>query len=212
MAEESEPKVALVTGAGRGLGRALALKLAGEGFVLAITARSFEDLEETRRLSGFAPRDALIVLADLGDDDAPEQVFGATLDHFGRLDVLINAAHFTGPTLSLADLEGVDQDRLLAVNLRAPIALARMACRQMRDQYRVSAIINFARIVESPADPVTAAILAFSRAAATELSTDKIRITAITVGLHDISSAAENAMAFIRDSRERYPIAVTLED
>ena len=103
MAEESVPKVALVTGAGRGLGRSVALRLARDGYALALTARSFEELQETRRLSDLAPRDALIVLADLGDEDAPEQVFGAVLDHFGCLDVLINAAQMIVPMPSMSN-------------------------------------------------------------------------------------------------------------
>jgi NAD(P)-dependent dehydrogenase (short-subunit alcohol dehydrogenase family) len=256
MAEESVQKVALVTGAGRGLGRLVALQLARDGYALALTARSFEELQETRRLSDLAPRDALIVLADLGDDDALEQVFGAALDHFGRLDVLINAAHMTVPMPSLSDLEGMNQDRLLMVNLRAPITLAQMAAHQMRKQTTGGTIINFVHSANGACDPVTAAIeaglLAFSETAATAWHTDKIRVAAIKLAsfiaagaqthpqileagcsqpsthtashvmatrvasqvgsVFGFESAAEDAMAFIRASHDRHPIAVTLED
>jgi NAD(P)-dependent dehydrogenase (short-subunit alcohol dehydrogenase family) len=247
MAEKSEPKVALVTGAGWGLGRTIALELTRDGYALALTARSFEELEETRRLTGRAPRDALIVLANLGDNDAPEQVFGATLDHFGRLDALINAARTTVPTLSLEDRESVDQDRLLAVNLRAPITLARMAARQMRKQAAGGTILNFVYAAKGARDPVTAAVdaglFAFSQTAATVWQADQIRVAAIKVAssiaadaqthlqileagcsqpctrtaspirpILDLGSAAEDAMAFIRGSCDRHPIAVTLED
>jgi NAD(P)-dependent dehydrogenase (short-subunit alcohol dehydrogenase family) len=255
MAEESVQKVALVTGAGGGLGRLVALQLARDGYGLALTARSFEELQETRRLSDLAPRDALIVLADLGDDDALEQVFGAALDHFGRLDVLINAAHMTVPMPSLSDLEGMNQDRLLMVNLRAPIGLALMAARQMREKAVGGTIINFVHGANGR-DPVTAAfsagILAFSETAATAWHTDKIRLAAIKLAsfiaagaqtppqileagcsqpsthtpshvmatrmasqvgsVFGFESAAEDAMAFIRASHDRHPIAVTLED
>jgi NAD(P)-dependent dehydrogenase (short-subunit alcohol dehydrogenase family) len=255
MAEESVQKVALVTGAGGGLGRLVALQLARDGYALALTARSFEELQETRRLSDLAPRDALIVLADLGDDDALGQVFGAALDHFGRLDVLINAAHMTVPMPSLSDLEGMNQDRLLMVNLRAPIGLALMAARQMREKAVGGTIINFVHGANGR-DPVTAAfsagILAFSETAATAWHTDQIRVAAINVAtfissgaqthlqileagcsqpctrtpsrvratrtasqvgpVFGFESAAEDAMAFIRASHDRHPIAVTLED
>lgn len=255
MAEESVRKVALVTGAGRGLGRSVALRLARDGYALALTARSFEELQETRRLSDLAPRDALIVLADLCDDDAPEQVFGTALDHFGHLDVLINAAQMTGPMPSLSDLEDMNQDSLPMVNLRAPIGLALMAARQMRKKAVGGTIVNFVHSANG-CDPVTAAIsagiLAFSETAATAWHADQIRVAAIKVAsfiaagaqthpqileagcsqsrtrtpshatatrmasqvgpVCGFESAAEDAMAFVRASHDRHPIAVTPED
>ena len=64
-------KVALVTGAGRGIGRAVAIELARQGFTLCLAARTREQLEETRRLTALAPADSLIVLLDLADDESP---------------------------------------------------------------------------------------------------------------------------------------------
>src|SRR5580704_17829150 len=72
MAGQKSQRVALVTGAGRGIGRATALALAREGYALCLAARSFEELEETRRLSGLEPARSLIVLIDLAGDDSPQ--------------------------------------------------------------------------------------------------------------------------------------------
>jgi 3-oxoacyl-[acyl-carrier protein] reductase len=216
MADEPGPKVALITGAGRGLGRLIALRLATNGYALALAARTFEELEETRRLSGLAARDALILLADLSLDDGPDQIFAATIDHYGRLDVLINAAHASALNSSLLEFAAMDQDRLLAIDLRAPIALTRMAGRRMRKQSTGGTIINFTRGVEGACDPVSAAIdagiLAFSQSAATALQVDQIRITAILVALRGYGSTAEEAMSFIGQSPDRHPIPMNLKD
>ncbi|HTT75561.1 MAG TPA: SDR family oxidoreductase [Candidatus Binataceae bacterium] len=194
----TERRIALITGAGRGLGRAIALKLAGKGFALALTARGFEELAETRRLSGLAAYDALIILADLSLDDAPDQIFGAMIEHYGRLDVLVNAAYANAGNSSLLELEAAEQDRLLAVNLRAPIALARMACQRLRKQAG-GTIVNFVRSNDSPRiNPVTAAIeagiVAFSQAAAGNLLVEQIRIAAIPI-MPFITASAQSCVS-----------------
>src|SRR5271170_5478711 len=116
-------KVALVTGAGRGIGRAIAIALAREGYALCLAARTFEELEETRRLTALEPERSLIVLIDLAAEESPETLVATGLDHFGRLDVLVNNAGWAPARTALHKISGADQDRMLAVNLRAPIAL-----------------------------------------------------------------------------------------
>ncbi|MGA2409847.1 MAG: SDR family oxidoreductase [Candidatus Binataceae bacterium] len=213
MADKAARKVALVTGAGRSAGRAIALKLAGEGFVLALTARTFEELEETRRLSGFQARDALILLADLTLGEAPLDVFGAAMSHFGRLDVLINAAHAVSPSPSLLELEEADQDRVIAVNLRAPIALARLTAQRMRQQSGGGTIINFIRRGGRFApDPITAAadmgIAAFADAATIALRPFKIKAATMVIPPSGFGIAeAAAAMAIIGAEAGDYPLA-----
>ena len=127
-------EVALVTGASRGIGRAVAIELARRGYRLCLAARSREQLEQTRQLTELAPADSLIVLLDLAEEDSPQALIETALDHFGRLDVLINNAGWAPPRSALIKTSSADQDRMIAVNLRAPIALSRLAASRMVEQ------------------------------------------------------------------------------
>jgi pteridine reductase len=118
--------VALVTGAGRGIGRAIALALAREGFSLSLVARTRGELEETRALSGLEPERSLIILADLAHPEAPRAVIDATLDHFGRLDVLVNNASVFHAT-PVGRITARQWDAIVGSNLRAPLFLAQAA-------------------------------------------------------------------------------------
>src|SRR5271155_2231325 len=129
--QKAQQRVALVTGAGRGIGRATALALAREGYALCLAARTFEELEETRRLSGLEPARSLIVLIDLAEENSPQELFDAAFEHFGQIDVLVNNAGWAPPRTPLINTSAAAQDRILAVNLRAPIALARLAAARM---------------------------------------------------------------------------------
>ncbi len=113
------------------------------GYALCLAARTFEELEETRRLTALEPERSLIVLIDLAAEESPETLVATALDHFGRLDVLVNNAGWAPARTPLHKISGADQDRMLAVNLRAPIALTRLAAPPMIAQ-RSGAIVNIA--------------------------------------------------------------------
>lgn len=122
-----QDRVALVTGASRGLGRAVAIAFAREGARLAICARGQEDLEATaadcRRLGA----DVLAVAADVADPADRERLVARTLGRFGRVDVLVNNASTLGPTPLplLADTDPEAFEDVVRVNLTAPFLLAR---------------------------------------------------------------------------------------
>src|SRR5271155_4509768 len=130
-AATSADRVAVVTGAGRGIGRAVALELARAGYSLCLAARSRDELEETRSQSALPVDRALIVLVDLATEDAPDLLIGAALDCYGRIDVLVNNAGWAPARTPLLKMRPVDIDRMIAVNLRAPIALTRLAAAAM---------------------------------------------------------------------------------
>jgi len=94
---------ALVTGAGSGIGRAVALALAAKGYRLALAGRRAEALDETANMAGGDPADLLIVPTDVGNESAVDALFSAISERFGRLDLLFNNAG----TVNIAiDVEG----------------------------------------------------------------------------------------------------------
>jgi len=191
-------KVALVTGAGRGIGRAVAIELARAGFALCLAARTLDELEETRRLTRLAPEHALIVLIDLTAEDGPETLFTTAIDHFGRLDVLVNNAGWGAARTALHKTSTPDLDRMLALNLRAPIALARLAAATMVAQGS-GAIVNIASMAGRTAPPseaiyaaTKAGLIAFSRASFAELRHSGIKVSAVIPGLVDTALIPPN--------------------
>jgi 3-oxoacyl-[acyl-carrier protein] reductase len=194
----SGSKAAIVTGAGRGIGRAAAVALAREGFSVCLAARTREELEETRRATGLPPQRSLIVLIDLADEDAPKALFEAAMEHHGRLDVLVNNAGWAPARTALPRLREDDLDQVLAVNLRAPIALARIAAIQMTRQGS-GTIVNIAssaaRVApqgEAVYAAAKAGLLAFTRAAFADLRQSGIKVAAIVPGLVDTALIPEN--------------------
>jgi NADP-dependent 3-hydroxy acid dehydrogenase YdfG len=195
----SQSRVALITGAGRGIGRAVAVALAHAGYALCLAARTHEQLAETRALTGLEPRLALIVLIDLSESAAPENLIDAAIEHFGRLDVLINNAGFAPPRTPLVKITQADQDRMVAVNLCAPMALARIAAAQMAQQPEGGIIVNIASSAARHASAgetiyaaTKAGLVAFTHSCAAEFRHSRIRTSVIMPGLTDTSFIPHN--------------------
>jgi 3-oxoacyl-[acyl-carrier protein] reductase len=196
--EQHPHPVALITGGGRGIGRAVALALAREGYSLCIAARTREELEETRRLSQLPIERALIVLIDLADEDSVDAVMETVLDCFGRIDVLVNNAGWAPPRTSLTKMRPGDAARILAVNLRAPISFARAAAITMSERGS-GAIINIASSAarnmaagEAVYAASKAGLVAFTHAAFAELGDRGIKVSVIIPGLVDTALIPNN--------------------
>jgi NAD(P)-dependent dehydrogenase (short-subunit alcohol dehydrogenase family) len=119
-------KIALVTGASRGIGRAAALSLAKAGAQVVAVARTQGGLEELddeiRQATG---QSATLVPLDIADGDALDQLGFALHQRFGRLDILVHAAAILGPMTPVAHIEPKHWDRVLATNLTATYRLIR---------------------------------------------------------------------------------------
>ena len=110
-------KVALITGAGRGIGQAIALAYASEGARLALAARSLDQLEETAGRATALGAQASIIRVDVTSQDEVEAMAAETLRRFGRIDVLVNNAGIVGPIGALEDNDVESWVRTIQVNL-----------------------------------------------------------------------------------------------
>ncbi|HEY3417626.1 MAG TPA: SDR family oxidoreductase [Armatimonadota bacterium] len=180
-------QVALITGAGRGIGRAIAVSLARQHLLCVLTARRPDGLAETARLVEEVGGDAITIQADLVEKDVAERIIAETVAHCGRLDILINnAGEFLVKPFAETTLE--EFDRLLAVNLRAPFALAKSALPYL-EASPAGAIINIASAAGKrfyPNQSVYCAskhgLLGLNKVLAAELRARGIRVHAICPG------------------------------
>ncbi len=132
MVGKLEGKVTLITGAGSGIGRAAAVRLAQEGGSLVLVGRREAPLQETAGMLGGT--DALIQSADISDPASVDGVIRATLEKYGRLDVLVNAAGLNVPKRSLADCSIEDYQTVIAADLNGAFYLTRGFLQTMRRQ------------------------------------------------------------------------------
>ena len=125
-------RTALVTGASSGLGRATAIALSAAGADVALVARSAQELESASEEASATGGRTLALPLDLARADDATRAVGQTVEAFGRIDVLINAAGTDAPgPVEELDVEG--WDRTLSVNLRAPFLLSKAAFPHMRE-------------------------------------------------------------------------------
>jgi NAD(P)-dependent dehydrogenase (short-subunit alcohol dehydrogenase family) len=135
-------KVALVTGAGSGIGRACSLALMKAGFTLVLTGRRKENLEDTAK-AGKDFGKSLVVPSDMTDPDSIAALFAKIKSDLGRLDVLFNNAGIGAPAIPLEDLSLAQWQAVVDTNLTAPFLCTQHAFRIMKDQKpRGGRIIN----------------------------------------------------------------------
>jgi len=136
-------RTALVTGAGTGVGRAVALALLKDGYRVALAGRRKEMLEQTATQAGAVAKNALIVPTDVGKPDQVGALFAKIKDGFGRLDVLFNNAGGNAPGVPFEDLPFEKWQSVVDVNLTGMFLCAQAAFRMMKDQVpRGGRIIN----------------------------------------------------------------------
>lgn len=142
---EITAKVALVTGAGTGVGRAVSKALAREGYNLVLTGRRREPLDEVSREITLANPEAqaLVIPADVGDPASIEELFSRVEEEFGRLDLLFNNAGTGAPAVPIDELPVEEWQKVVDANLTGAFLCSRQAFRLMKKQQpRGGRIIN----------------------------------------------------------------------
>ena len=128
-----DDKVALVTGASRTIGKAIAIALAQEGARLVVAARTLETLNDTAEKIRESGTEALVVPTDVRSEEEIENLFKKTMEHYGRLDILVNNAGIFG-SAPIEELSTEIWDDVIATNLRSAFLCSRAAFRIMKAQ------------------------------------------------------------------------------
>ena len=208
-----EKRVVLVTGAGRGIGRSIALRFAEEGADVAIVARTAAQLSETAKQVEALGRRALPIPADITRSGTPEACVAATEERLGPIDVLVNNAgvFVWRPFLQLSP---DDWDRVIATNLTAAAAFCRAALARMVERRRgrivnVASIYSFKGAANRVAYVTTkTAMLGLTRAVALEGLPHGITCNAVCPGttetpVHQAAIASLAAGGLTREEAER---------
>ncbi|MEO8005542.1 MAG: SDR family oxidoreductase [Betaproteobacteria bacterium] len=138
----TQTKVAIVTGAGSGVGKAATLALLKAGYSVALAGRRMDALDQTAKESGAGSR-ALAVQTDVSNPDSVKALFAATKEAFGRIDVLFNNAGVNAPAVPLEELTFEQWKNVVDINLTGMFLCIQEAFRAMKDQTpRGGRIIN----------------------------------------------------------------------
>jgi NAD(P)-dependent dehydrogenase (short-subunit alcohol dehydrogenase family) len=181
-------KIALITGAGRGIGKAVALDYAREGAKLAICARTASEIEETAREIQAAGAECLALECDVSQEEPVLKLIGDVEKRFGTIDVLVNnAGVMTRPT-PITELEIRKWDYTIAVNLRGPFLVTRAVLPIMTRQ-KSGSIINVSSSIGRAAYANFAAYAAskwglegFTQTVAAEVRGRNIRVNSVDPG------------------------------
>ena len=183
-----EDKTILITGAGRGLGRGIAQAAAAAGARLALTDLTVEAVEQTVAMVDPSGERSLALAADVTDEAATEKAFDRAIQHFGRLDGLVNNAGI----LIMGDAVDAplsDLSQQLAVNVEGLFSCCRLAARHMIDRGGGGAIVNIASNAGKVGYPEMAAynaskasVINLTRTRAAEWAPHRINVNAVCPG------------------------------
>lgn len=182
-----EGKVAVVTGAGRGIGKAIAEDLAREGADVALCGRQVEPLNETAAAVQALGRRSLVVSTDVGVGEAVDAFVNQVVQQFGKIDILVNNAGVTRDKL-LIRMSEEDWDEVLRINLKGAFLFARAVARPMMKQ-RSGSIVQISSIIglignagQCNYAASKAGLIAMTKSMAKELAGRGIRVNAVAPG------------------------------
>jgi len=224
-------KVAVVTGAGNGLGRSFALGLAAFGATVVCADRNLEGAEETASLAKQSRLAAEPLFNDVADEASVDEAWARIKERYGRVDILINNAGIATASGRTHEFSTADWDRLMAINLRGVFLSTRAALKLMLPGVRppdqqTGSIVNIASVaalrgyypgfvsLQVSYSAAKAGVIGFTRQVAAEYAKEKIRVNAIAPGWHGGTALAaerravstqEQMAAFERELMKRIP-------
>ena len=203
-------RVALVSGAGQGIGQAAALRLAREGAAVAVLDRNGDTARSTAQAIVAGGGRTVALEADVARQESVEAAFRETLDRFSRLDVLVNNAGFDRPG-TLDRITNDHWNEVLGVHLTGCLNLSRLAARVMREQ-RSGGIVNVSSVYgkigakgEAAYCTAKAGLLGLTKSMARELGPHGVRVNVVLPGLTETPTIQtfmkeEYRAAIIRDT------------
>ncbi|MCA0385070.1 MAG: 3-oxoacyl-[acyl-carrier-protein] reductase [Firmicutes bacterium] len=178
-------KVAIVTGAGRGIGKSIAAALSKAGYRLVLNYRS--NKEELETFISEINADAILVKGDVTNFEDAERLVQAAVDHYGKIDLLVNNAGITRDTL-LVRMSEEDFDAVSATNLKGTFNCTRHAAKVMFKQ-RFGSIVNISSVVgitgnigQANYAASKAGVIGFTKAVAREMAPRNVRVNAVAPG------------------------------
>jgi 3alpha(or 20beta)-hydroxysteroid dehydrogenase len=200
-----EGRIAVITGAGGGIGRATSVELGRAGASLVLVGRTEAPLEESARAASETGAEVRTVVADVSRSEDVRRYVDAALSAFGTIDVLVNNAGIEGPVAPLAEYPEDEFDRIIAVNLRGTFLGMRYVLPIMLERGSGS-VINLASVAAERGLPGTPAynaskhgMLGLTRSAASEVAGAGIRVNAISAGFIDTRMLRSLAASFMPD-------------
>jgi NAD(P)-dependent dehydrogenase (short-subunit alcohol dehydrogenase family) len=181
-------KVAIVTGGGSGIGKAIAAEFAGQGASVVVASRNKVHLNETVREIQVQGGVAAALPVDLSQSRQIEEMVLKTHERFGRIDILVNNTGIAGPTVAVHDLSAEDWERTLVVNLTGAMLCSRHVIPYMIEQHGGVIIHISARagihgfLMRSPYSVSKAGLINFTRTLAMEVGKHNIRVNCISPG------------------------------
>src|SRR5215510_3539790 len=183
-----ENQIAVVTGAGRGIGRAIALRFASEGARVACVSRTEENAKKTAdEINAVCTETAKAYAVDVADHAAVQKIGGRILEDFGRADILVNNAGMTRDALAIR-LSLEDWDAVINTNLRGAFSFSQALVRAMTKQ-RSGRIINISSVIglmgnagQTNYAASKAGLIGFTKSLARELASRNITVNAVAPG------------------------------
>ncbi|HEV2288974.1 MAG TPA: glucose 1-dehydrogenase [Candidatus Acidoferrales bacterium] len=181
-------RIAIITGGGRGIGRAIARRFAAAGAKVAVVARTQKEIETVAGELRSAGYSAVAISADVSQESGAQKIVAETLKHFGRIDILVNNAGVLGSVKAIEEVDPAEWDAVIAANLRGPFLLSRLVLPEMYHQ-KSGAIINMSSVAgkaafrwNAPYAASKTGLLGLTRTLAAEAAANGVRVNAICPG------------------------------